>query len=49
MFGLGTKEIILIAIVLILLFGIRRLPELSRGIAEAARTFKGLFSSNSRK
>jgi len=43
MFGLGTKEIIIIAIVLVVLFGASRIPALAKGIAEAIKTFKGAF------
>ncbi|PIR44241.1 twin-arginine translocase TatA/TatE family subunit [Candidatus Wolfebacteria bacterium CG10_big_fil_rev_8_21_14_0_10_31_9] len=35
MFGIGTKEIIIIAIVLVLLFGTKKIPELAKGIGEA--------------
>lgn len=35
MFGLGTKEIIIIAVVLVLLFGAKKVPDLARGIGEA--------------
>lgn len=49
MFGLGTKEIIIIAIILIVLFGIKRIPALSKGIAEALRDLRGIFKSDSKK
>jgi sec-independent protein translocase protein TatA len=41
MFGLSTREIILIAIILVLLFGAKKLPELARGVAEAVRNLRG--------
>jgi len=44
MFGFGTTEIILLAILLVLLFGARKIPELAGGIAEAIRLLKGGFS-----
>lgn len=44
MFGFGTTEIILLAILLVLLFGARKIPELARGIAEAIRLLRGGFS-----
>ncbi len=43
MFGLGTKEIIIIAVVLILLFGSKKIPELTKSIADAVRHLFGAF------
>lgn len=41
MFGrLGAVELIIIAFVLVLLFGGKKIPELVRGIGEAVREFK---------
>lgn len=39
MFGLGTPEIILIAVVVLLLFGGRKIPELMRGLGQGVREF----------
>jgi sec-independent protein translocase protein TatA len=41
MFGLGTKELIIIAIILILLLGAKKIPELAKGVAEAVRHLRG--------
>lgn len=38
--GIGTTELIIIAVVLLILFGGRKLPELARGIGNAIREFK---------
>lgn len=38
--NLGTPEIILIVIVIVLLFGASKLPELARGSGRALRIFK---------
>jgi len=38
--GLGTTEILIIAAVLILLFGAKKLPDLARGSGRALRIFK---------
>lgn len=49
MFGLGTKEIIILAIVLVLLFGAKKIPELARGIGEAIRHIRNGFSDTEDK
>lgn len=41
--GLGTKEIIIIAVVAVLLFGSRKIPELAKSIVEAIRHLRGAF------
>lgn len=40
MFGLGMQELIIILIILLVLFGASRLPELGKGIGQAIRNFK---------
>lgn len=40
MFGLGTQEIVLILVVLGLLFGAKRLPELGRSLGDGLKEFK---------
>ncbi len=37
--GLGTQEIILILIIVLLLFGGRKIPELMRGLGRGVREF----------
>lgn len=37
---LGTWEIILIALVILLIFGGRKIPELMKGIGKGVRSFK---------
>jgi sec-independent protein translocase protein TatA len=37
---LGTTEVILILLVILLLFGAKRIPELMRGLGRGAREFK---------
>lgn len=46
MFDIGKTEIIIIAIVIILLFGSRKIPELTKGVAEAIRHLRGAFKDN---
>lgn len=43
MFGLGTKEIIIIAVVAVLLFGSKKIPELAKNIVEAIKNLTGAF------
>jgi len=40
MSGIGAPEIILVLLVLVLLFGAKKLPELARGSGRALRIFK---------
>lgn len=39
MFGLGTPEIVLIVLAIVLLFGGKKIPELMRGIGKGIREF----------
>ncbi len=43
MFGLGTKEIIIIAVVLVLLFGSKQIPELAKNLVQAVKNLTGVF------
>jgi sec-independent protein translocase protein TatA len=38
--GLQPMELVVIALVLVVLFGARRIPELARGVADGIKTFK---------
>ena len=38
--GLGTQELILIALVFLLLFGAQKLPDLMKGLAKGIKGFK---------
>jgi sec-independent protein translocase protein TatA len=44
MFGFGVIEIIIVLIIVIVLFGASRLPEIGRGIGEAIKNFKKSMS-----
>ena len=44
MFDIGTKEIIIIAVIIVLLFGAKKIPELARGMGDAIRHIRGGFS-----
>ncbi len=40
MFGLGATELIIILVIVVILFGASRLPEIGRGVGEAIKNFK---------
>ncbi len=40
MFGLGPQEIILICIVILVLFGAKKIPDLMSGLGKGMREFK---------
>ena len=40
MFGLGTTEILVIALIILLLFGGRKIPELMKGLGKGVKSFK---------
>jgi len=46
MFGLGTTEIIILAGILVLLFGSKKIADLARGIAEAVTILRGSVSGD---
>jgi sec-independent protein translocase protein TatA len=38
--NIGTTEIVIVAVVILIFFGGKKLPELAKGIGEAIREFK---------
>jgi len=49
MFGLGTTELILILIIVIVLFGAKRLPQVGAGLAKGIKSFRSNMSDESKK
>ena len=46
MFGIGTTELILILAVVLIIFGVGKLPSIGAGLGEAIRNFKKASSES---
>ena len=46
MFNLGTGEIVIIFLAILLIFGAKKLPELARGLGEGINEFKDAVDKN---
>lgn len=44
MFGIGTPELLIIILIVLLLFGPKKLPQLSRTLGESAKALKDGFT-----
>jgi sec-independent protein translocase protein TatA len=44
MFGLGLPELLVILLLVVVIFGARRLPEVGAGLGKAIKNFKGGIS-----
>lgn len=40
MFGLGTAELVVILVIVVIIFGVGKLPEIGGGIGKAIKNFK---------
>lgn len=49
MFGIGTTELIIILVIVLLIFGARKLPELAKSIGQSAREVRKGFDGDSEK
>ncbi len=45
MFGIGTTELVILLVIVIVIFGARRLPELGSGLGKAIKNFKAGVST----
>ncbi|MBI5560087.1 MAG: twin-arginine translocase TatA/TatE family subunit [Deltaproteobacteria bacterium] len=46
MFGVGTTELVLILVIILILFGREKLPEIGTGLGKALRNFKKATSED---
>jgi sec-independent protein translocase protein TatA len=44
MFGLGIPELLIIMVIILIIFGSGKLPEIGAGLGKAIRNFKGATS-----
>lgn len=49
MFGIGTSELIVIGIIILLLFGAKSIPEIAKSIAQGIKIFKKEINSDSKQ
>jgi len=40
MFGLGVTELIIVLVIVVIVFGASKLPEIGKGVGEAIKNFK---------
>ena len=46
LFSLGTSEILLIILIVVLLFGAKKIPELMRGVGRGVKEFKDAVNTD---
>lgn len=49
MFGIGVQELVIVLVIVLVLFGGKKLPELSKGLGEAIKNIKKGFSDDENK
>ncbi len=47
MLGLGFFEILILGVIVVLLFGAKKLPDIGRGLGQGIRNFKGEMKGES--
>ena len=46
MFGIGTQELVVILVIVLVFFGGKKLPELSKGLGEAIKNIRKGFTDD---
>ncbi|MBI9083701.1 MAG: twin-arginine translocase TatA/TatE family subunit [Desulfobacterales bacterium] len=49
MFGIGMPELIIILVIILIIFGAGKLPEIGAGVGKAIKNFKSATSSTEEK
>ena len=49
MFGIGMPELIIILVIILIIFGAGKLPEIGAGMGKAIKNFKGATSDTEKK
>ena len=49
MFGIGMPELIIILVIVLIIFGAGKLPEIGAGMGKAIKNFKGATAENENK
>ena len=49
MFGIGMPELIIILVIILIIFGAGKLPEIGAGMGKAIKNFKSATSGNEEK
>jgi sec-independent protein translocase protein TatA len=45
MFGMGTTELIIVLVIVVLIFGVNKIPQLGKGLGEGIKNFKSAIKT----